>query len=302
MENTACNICGGKVLLPVFSSGSFMYPDKTFSLVECAGCGLVFLNPRPDRDEIGKYYAGYHLHIDISGLSRLSKRILLVEAIGSTKYETSHNRDKFLEIGFGDGLFLEYMRNKNWDVYGIEIEEECVNRMKKLGFENVYAGGVFRKSFDEASFDLVRLNQALEHMHDPLQVLQEIKRILKVGGKLVISVPNFNGACHRFFREHAYPLHLPFHLYFFSLSTLQKLIEKAGGLKITKSHKNHSFVLYLASLVQFLKRDNKNNPSYRFSDAKLIIHRLIGIIALPFMNLLNLFVEGDNLEVEIIKV
>lgn len=303
MEEVNCIICGGKDLKPVFHSRSFMHPNKIFSLVECGGCGLVFLNPRPGRDEIGEYYKDYHLHIDISGLSRLAKWIMLVEAKGSVRYETNRSNSKFLEIGFGDGLFLEYMKNKKWDVYGIEIEEECVNRLKKIGITNVYAGGIFFRPFEDGNFDLVRMNQTLEHLHDPLKVLQEIKRILKNGGKLIISVPNFNGACHKLFKQHTYSLHLPFHLYFFSLSTLEKLIDMIGGVKIIRVHKNSSFILYLASTIQFLKRNRDvKSSAYNFSVTKLILHRLLGLITLPFMNLLNLFVEGDNLEVEIVKV
>ncbi len=299
MEQVNCIICGSKKLEPVFCSKSFMYPDKTFSLVQCVSCGLVFLNPRPSLDEIGEYYKNYHLHINILNLNWFAKQILLTETVGNTRYGTNSQNNKFLEIGFGDGIFLEYMKNKKWDAYGIEIEEECVNRLKKMGIENVYTGDIFSRPFNDGTFDLVRMNHTLEHMHEPLKLLKEIKRILKKNGRLILAVPNFDGACHRLFKQYAYSLHLPFHLYFFSLLTLQKLIDTIGGLKIIK---NHSFVLYLASIIQYLKRNKKSNsPAYNFSIAKLIMHRLIDLITLPFMKILNLFVEGDKLEVEILN-
>jgi len=262
----------------------------------------VFLNPRPTIDEIGKYYENYHLHIDISNLSWFEKQILLVETIGNARYKTKDKNNKLLEIGFGDGLFLEYMSNKKWDVYGIEIEESCVKRLKKLGIENVYAGNIFSVPFDDKTFDLVRMNQTLEHMHDPLKVLMEVKRILKENGRLIIAVPNFDGACHRMFKQYAYSLHIPFHLYFFSLATLEKLIARVGGFKIVRVHRNNFLVLFLASVVQYLKRNqNTGFSSYNFSTAKLIMHRLVGLIAMPFMRIMDLFVEGDNLEIEIIN-
>lgn len=302
MELIDCIICGHGKSEPLFNSKSFIFPSEIFSLVKCVNCGFVFLNPRPTIEEIGKYYQNYHLHIDTSRLNWFVKQILLNETIGHTRYKTASKNNKFLEIGFGDGLFLEYMKKKKWDVYGIEIGDDCIERMKNIGIENVYNGDIFSSSFDDEKFDLVRMNHTLEHMHDPLKVLMEVKRILKKGGKLIIAVPNFNGGCHKLFKQYAYSLHLPFHLYFFSLSTLESLINKIGGLKIIRVHKNHSLILYLASIIQFLKRnENADSPSYNFSTANLIMHRLIGLIATPFMNILNLFIEGDNLEVEIIK-
>lgn len=302
-EQVSCIICGENESKLLFRSKSFMHSDESFTLVQCVKCGLVFLNPRPTIDEIGKYYENYHLHVDISNLSRIAKQIFLVETIGHTRYETKTENNKLLEIGFGDGLFLEYMKNKKWDVYGIEIEEPCVKRLKKVGIENVYTGNIFSVSFDDKTFDLVRMNQALEHMHDPLKVLIEVKRILKEDGKLIIAVPNFSGACHRMFKQYAYSLHVPFHLYFFNLVTLGKLIDKVGGFKIVRVHKNNSLVLFLASAVQYLKRDkNTGSSSYNFSTAKLIIHRLVGLIVMPFMKAMDLFTEGDNLEVEIERI
>jgi len=302
-EQVSCIICGQSESKALFCSKSFMYPNESFTLVQCVKCGLAFLNPRPTIDGIGKYYENYHLHVDISNLSRFAKQILLIETIGHNRYETKTENNKLLEIGFGDGLFLEYMKNKKWDVYGIEIEEPCVKKLKKTGIENVYTGNIFSVSFDNKTFDLVRMNQTLEHMHDPLKVLIEVKRILKEDGKLIIAVPNFAGASHRMFKQFAYSLHVPFHLYFFDLETLGKLIDKVGGFKIVRVHRNNSLVLFLASAVQYLKRNkNTGSSSYNFSATKLIIHRLIGLVALPFMKVMDLFIEGDNLEVEIARI
>jgi 2-polyprenyl-3-methyl-5-hydroxy-6-metoxy-1,4-benzoquinol methylase len=243
--------------------------------------------------------------MDIENLNWITRSILLHETVGHIKYEVASNleNNKFLEIGFGDGLFLEYMKEREWDVYGIEISQDCVNRLKRRRIKNVYSEDIFSCLFNNENFDLIRMSHTLEHMHNPFGVLTEVKRILKKSGRLVIRVPNFNSYCQNLFKQYAYFLHLPFHLYFFYLETLEKLIDEVGELKIVKVHQTHSFILYIASIIQFLRINQENVPhSTNFSVTKLVICRLIDLVSAPFMNIFNLFKEGDVLEVEIVKI
>ena len=57
MEHVNCNLCGSTDFRAVYEMPDVkFYPDEWFTIVECARCGLGFVNPRPTRDEIGKYY------------------------------------------------------------------------------------------------------------------------------------------------------------------------------------------------------------------------------------------------------
>jgi SAM-dependent methyltransferase len=97
---------------------------------------------------------------------------------------------RVLEIGFGDGRFLAYAKEKGWKVVGTEIIGELVDLARQQQYEAVTADRM--ATFEERSFDLVVAFDVLEHL-DPaalLELLLETKRVLKPHGVLLAKFPN----------------------------------------------------------------------------------------------------------------
>jgi 2-polyprenyl-3-methyl-5-hydroxy-6-metoxy-1,4-benzoquinol methylase len=97
---------------------------------------------------------------------------------------------KVLEIGFGNGAFLQYAQQRKWDVYGTEINNELVEIAKQSGFNVRYSENV--ASFTDNTFDLVLAFDVLEHIPQDTLVgfLLEVKRILKNEGFFIARFPN----------------------------------------------------------------------------------------------------------------
>lgn len=74
----------------------------------------------------------------------------------------------------------------------------------------------------------VTLSHVIEHVLDPAGLLLEIHRILKTGGRLVITTPNFSSRGHSLFRDAWVHLDPPRHLYLFSPESLRRCCERAG--------------------------------------------------------------------------
>lgn len=90
---------------------------------------------------------------------------------------------KVIDIGCGEGVFVEEFYDQGWDIKGIDLN------YKSFLVEN---GDVRNLPYDKCSFDAILFLDALEHLQfqDQIQALNEIFRVLKPSGKLLLSVPN----------------------------------------------------------------------------------------------------------------
>ncbi len=102
----------------------------------------------------------------------------------------SSNSIKVLEVGFGNGSFLKYCTNQEWDVTGCEINEHLVEMGKNEGYDVFHSDKM--SSLNDQSFDLIVAFDVLEHIpvDQALSFLSNLKRLLKNGGVLVARFPN----------------------------------------------------------------------------------------------------------------
>lgn len=114
-------------------------------------------------------------------------------------YDLLPSGDKLLDIGCGDGAFALKGLNKFKEVYGIDISSTRIQRAleKAKTFENRDKTHFFQIDVDEGlpfedwSFNAVTCVAVLEHVFDPLFVLDEVHRVLKAGGTFIVEIPNF---------------------------------------------------------------------------------------------------------------
>lgn len=97
-----------------------------------------------------------------------------------------------LEIGFGDGSFLEALARKGWDAYGIDISDEALEMARSKVGLSVMKGELLDCGMEESFFDVVVMRHVLEHITNPGETLVEIRRILKQNGTVYITVPNID--------------------------------------------------------------------------------------------------------------
>ena len=142
---------------------------------------------------------------------------------------SSKNRTgRLLEIGFGDGSFLETMAKKGWEACGIDISEAAVALASDRPGIKVEWGDILERAYDSETFDLVVLRNVLEHMKDPAAVLDEVRRIMKTGGELCIIVPNIESIEARIGGENWFHRDPEYHLSHFSPATLTEALILAG--------------------------------------------------------------------------
>lgn len=107
-----------------------------------------------------------------------------------------HDRDKVLDCGCGEGFYLKIISElSNCELYGLDGDEVVLNRARQeLNCSRICLdqGDIYNLPYQDGTFDKIILSEVLEHLPDDIKALKEVKRVLKVGGILFITVPNYN--------------------------------------------------------------------------------------------------------------
>ena len=192
-----------------------------YEMCECASCGLVFADPMQSGD--AAYYewvTGFpQYHADARWEWRAMRRLL-----------GERGRARILDIGCGDGKFLASVADlPGIEVLGIDLSAGNVERARARGVKARRASlEDLRK--EGARFDVISMSHVLEHVADPLRVIEDAKRLLDDGGEIVLSVPYSPTS-----REYVKPdiMNLPpHHLTRWKMSSLKRLAE-CSGLKLS---------------------------------------------------------------------
>jgi SAM-dependent methyltransferase len=97
---------------------------------------------------------------------------------------------RFLDIGCAGGALLNTAREFGFTVQGVELSDDASQMARENFGVPVFTGELLDAHFPDASFDVVYMGDVIEHLPDPVKTLQEIHRILTVGGLLVLDLPS----------------------------------------------------------------------------------------------------------------
>ena len=98
---------------------------------------------------------------------------------------------RVLEVGCGDGFVLKALESKGTELYGIDISPKRVERAKRLvPSAKVYEVNAETLPFENNCFNVTVCSEALEHIENPQKAVEEMIRVTKEPGDMIISVPN----------------------------------------------------------------------------------------------------------------
>jgi len=138
---------------------------------------------------------------------------------------------RVLDIGCGTGLNSRYISSLGHSVYGIDISHEAIEKYKEQGFEGEVMDLEVGMTFADASFDVVYASEIIEHVVHYQKILEDIFRVLRPGGKLILSTPNSSFWVYRagaMLGMTVSELQHPMHLRFFSKKGLIRAFRKCG--------------------------------------------------------------------------
>lgn len=232
-----CKLCDSQSISVVYDglmrhSGIGTERTDAYRIFKCASCFVEHIDPFPTHGEDvyqnGIYWKqkGVRSTDDAERLHKkaLAENSLWLEKIGSTNLAGR----SVLDFGCGSGAFLDLIKGFAGETIGVERDTGLAQSAKARGhrvfgsLDEAYAAGVQADTI--VSFDV------LEHLSQPLSVLQSMKHLLERDTRLYFGVPNQ----HDKIRE-LVPAYLPHfyhveHLWYFDSRSLRTVFEKAGFL------------------------------------------------------------------------
>lgn len=241
-----CYLCGtpGKLVYEglqdrVFgASGSW-----NFKVCADLNCGLMWLDPIPVEEEIGKAYLNYYTHAEAPtqrmGLTKALRKCAsylfsFADPVRAERKSLSLmfldkiKPGRLLDVGCGNGMRLAQLRSLGWDAYGQDVDPAAVAYARETFGLEVHLGRLEDIPFAEKSFDCITLNHVIEHTHDPVGLLRGCRRLLREGGPLVVVTPNASSFARRHFGPFWRGLEPPRHIHIFSPKALSAAAARAG--------------------------------------------------------------------------
>ena len=227
-----CPVCGSQDFEPFISGTDFFLTGEAFTIIKCHVCGFRFTNPRPEAEDLGKYYESeeYISHSDsrkglFASVYQLVRKYTLSRKLALiSKYQ---QKGEILDIGCATGQFLNYMAEHGWDATGIEPDEKTRSRaIAEYGLK------VFPEEqlniLEKSSFDIITMWHVLEHVSELNLRMNQLKDLLKPEGTLIIAVPNCNSYDAKIYGKFWAGYDLPRHLYHFAKEDMKLLLENHG--------------------------------------------------------------------------
>jgi len=231
----SCPFCEKTELLLYLEAKDYTVSGEIFKLSQCKSCGLIFTNPRPDKNSIGGYYESedYISHTNskkglLNSTYQLARKYSIQRKYSLLiKHAAAKAGSSLLDIGCGTGEFLGYCKEKGLKCIGIEPSAVA----RTLAKEN-HGLSVFDNSelaaIESNTFDAITMWHVLEHVHDLNATIQTVKRLLKSNGYYFVAVPNPDSYDASVYGPQWAAYDVPRHLFHFKPDTMKKVVEGAG--------------------------------------------------------------------------
>jgi 2-polyprenyl-3-methyl-5-hydroxy-6-metoxy-1,4-benzoquinol methylase len=184
----------------------------------------------PDKAEQSRLYAqGAYRSESGKRFNPIVELILrLTRLARKRRIERFIRHGNILDVGCGRGDFLAVMKAGGWNATGTEVDEALAREITDRRGIPVLSDEPSRWCLQKASLDVITMNHVLEHLHDPKEMLDHCRDLLRTGGLLVCAVPNIASLQASAGKGAWFHLDLPYHIHHFSESGLTRLLEKHG--------------------------------------------------------------------------
>jgi SAM-dependent methyltransferase len=320
---------------PVCSSEKFSLKDIIFDdrygepniyyLAQCVVCKHLATYPRLNELDLPSLYGKYYPRKNISAeeVAFEASKVKKPFAKLLRWWNGTDNQGQYcikpgqlmLDVGCGSGTSLLEAKSMGAQAFGIEADPNVQSIAQSLGL-NIHFGSIHDQPFNQLTFDLIILNQVIEHLPDPDFALKILLERLRPTGRMILVFPNTNSLWRRIFGIKWINWHIPYHLHHFDIKKFEKLIKKCE-LEIIHSRTITPNVWTLMQLrAWFLKpqlgvpnsiwtvlnsTNNPKNVSYQTKKSRQYLRLIVFI----FLGLTNRMIDalgmGDSILVELRK-
>lgn len=288
MEFVDCNLCGSNDFqvihkidvndktLKFFRHSRNALSDSglmgIFNIVKCNNCSFVYTNPRLTSKQLDELYSSNKI---LGGnwrnfpylfdknqpdeLQDLSNSAIKYDTLESwkerifRKYAPNYVGMKMLDIGCGAGKFVRQCLDLGIDAYGIDLSKDRIEYgIKEYSLEGrIWQGTLIEEQNKHIKYDIITLWDVIEHVPNPKEILNEIRKIISIDSKLFILTMSLDSFTYKLYRSRWFYIHPPQHLSYFSHKTMEKMLRSEGykleGIEM--DHTRDKNVIHLAYRV-----------------------------------------------------
>ena len=227
-DTTAC-WCGSRQWTRVWN-------DHTFGLIRCGSCGTFRIDPPPlaKAEDASTFYTDYyanvrhHPEVDTASTPARGSRFW---AVVRNVPELAPAGDRVADIGCGDGGLCAELKAHGWkSVVGTDVSRARISRAReRYPDAEFFSEALPDTSVPRHSFDLMVMDNVVEHLVDPVEMLAQLRIFLKPGGKFVVITPNMECGHFRLLGRRWTPELAPHaHVYLFTPASLRQLLVDSG--------------------------------------------------------------------------
>lgn len=262
-----CNLCNNEKR---FLTISKEIREGKGLILQCLECKHVFQAIEMNSKELEKYYNDIYIETNSLSDTQINVKEHFEERLKTLDDMLKHitpilqNDMKVLDIGAGAGALLYAIKDKVASLYATELNKSYVEYMQEKGIKAKY--GFFEKLNFDSKMDLIISINALDHMPNPLEVLEKIYNRLNDGGQIYFELPNKNEALNIYLPENVQNQFNTFfwhkaHFSYFYDETIRYALEKVG-FKDIKIDFRHEY-----TIINFLNWYYTGKPQKTFANA-----------------------------------
>jgi SAM-dependent methyltransferase len=243
-DRVACIACGSasKPYIDEIWDDRYGFPGR-FSILKCISCGQMVTSPTLAEGDLPALYSRYYprREVDLAAIRNEADAVLRQGAANKRHREGTDNQGHYLvkrgqrvlDIGCGSCVSLLEVRNLGGDAWGIETDPNVREIADHFGL-TVHIGSIHDDPFPGVDFDLIVLNQVIEHIPDPIALLKLVRERLRPDGKVVLAFPN-TGSLNKLVSGRQWiNWHIPYHLHHYNEKSFA-LIAKQAGYKVGRA-------------------------------------------------------------------
>ncbi len=235
VEAINCPLCGAH-------GANKLWQEGDYELVRCDRCDLVYVGNPPDEEQIARLYSfdgGFHTQLaddsDTSSSASMDNAAHRLDVMALAQRPA-----RLLDVGCATGRFLDAARSRDWDVEGVELNDDTAAIARERGL--VVTTGDLGALEPEEPFDAITMWDVVEHVPDPVGLLRAAHDLLHPRGILWLATPNVDGLFPKASLAAA-PLvgrwphpEPPYHLSQFSERTVRDALTRSGFDRVVVQH------------------------------------------------------------------
>lgn len=309
-----CVICENttSVFIEKIFDDRYGYPE-VFQVLRCDKCKSFLASPRISDDRTQEIYTSYYPRKNIdpdkikNSIEKQKPQNHFKRWFGGEHRihrlldKAQRKGIKVLDIGCGDGRSLMELEKLGYEAYGIEVDKNVSKVVDVLGL-NIYIGDIRNTAFNKNFFDIIIINQVIEHTIKPIEFIEEVEKFLAKKGEIIISTPNSASIFRLLFGSFWINWHIPYHQEIFSTKSLIQILEKKG-LMISKKRtvSPTGWITHQINRFRFNSKLGLKNPFWTSPETVRdqifgkIFRKMIFIVLLILSRIADIFGYGDCL-------